>query len=301
MDVGQLRTLAQVVESGTFERAAQELHITAPAVSQRIRALEREVGKVLVHRTVPIHITESGEPMLRLARQVLELHRSAMAEMGQGPEDTRELAIAVNADSVSTWFTGVLAEAHAWRDVSLYLHLEDEDHSRHLLQSGEVSSAITTSAKPVAGCRIVPLGSMRFRPMIAPTLLEEFGTSDGGVDLARCPLVMFSPKDDLQHEQLAAFRDVLGHIDPPHHTIPSSEAFVRAIADGLGWGMVATLQLAGARFAMTDADLAVVPGIEESHVQLYFQRWSTDTPALARLEQSVRRHAAVLGDIVEVN
>lgn len=295
MDIEQLRTLAHVIDAGTFDRAADQLHITAPAVSQRIKALEREFGHVLVHRTVPITPTDVGETVLRLARQVLELHRGTLMELGQASGSVRELAIAVNADSVATWFTGVLADAAAWRDVVLHLHLEDEDHSRRLLQGGQVSSAITTSTRPVPGCRTIRLGSMLYRPMIAPSLRERYRRGRG-VDLARCPLVMFSSKDDLQHTQLAALRDVVGHIDPPHHTIGSSEAFVRAVADGLGWGMVATLQLAGARFALTDADLEQIPGIGVSRVELYLQRWAAATPELDRLEESIRRNAAMLRD-----
>lgn len=294
MDVEQLRTLAAVIDAGTFDKAAQTLHITSPAVSHRIKALERDIGRVLVHRSVPVEVTEAGESVLRLARQVIELELATRAEIGQGPEHVHELAIAVNADSLSTWFRGVLTDAASWSDVTVHLHLEDEDHSRQLLQRGEVSAAITTSSRPVAGCRTFPLGSMRFRPMISPQLLERF-RKGRGVDLGRCPLVMFSEKDDLQHDQLAALRDELGAINPPRHVIGSSESFVRAVADGLGWGMVATLQLADGAFAMTDQDLVRVPGVADSRVELYLQRWSMATVGLERLEESVRRHSRILG------
>lgn len=51
MQVEQLRALLAVVDHGTFEAAARTLHATSSAVSQRIKVLERDAGRVLVERT----------------------------------------------------------------------------------------------------------------------------------------------------------------------------------------------------------------------------------------------------------
>ena len=81
---------------------------------------------------------------------------------------------------------------------------------------------------------------------------------------------------------------------PPEHRVPSAEAFVRAIADGIGWGMVPRLQLPGAPFAAADTPLLPVPGLHPEAVSLHLQRWSTALPALALLEDAVRRGARAL-------
>ncbi len=62
--------LAAAVSEGTFEAAARVLDVTPSAVSQRIRALEIATGRVLLVRSKPIRVTESGDAVLRLARQV---------------------------------------------------------------------------------------------------------------------------------------------------------------------------------------------------------------------------------------
>ncbi|MCW2949085.1 MAG: LysR family transcriptional regulator [Thermoleophilia bacterium] len=49
-DIHLLRTFLTVYRSGTFTRAAQELHLTQPAVSQHMRTLESQVGKPLFRR-----------------------------------------------------------------------------------------------------------------------------------------------------------------------------------------------------------------------------------------------------------
>ena len=52
-----LETLAVVVKDGTFDAAARTLHVTPSAVSQRIKALELRVGRVLVVRSKPVRVT----------------------------------------------------------------------------------------------------------------------------------------------------------------------------------------------------------------------------------------------------
>ena len=50
MDAVHLATFESVVEEGSFEAAARALHVTPSAISQRIKALEQDVGQVLVRR-----------------------------------------------------------------------------------------------------------------------------------------------------------------------------------------------------------------------------------------------------------
>lgn len=287
MDIEQLRTLVAAVDEGAFDRAAARLSISPPAVSQRIKALESQTGRVLLRRTAPVRPTEPGEAVLRMARQVLSLHDSARVELGMDQAELTPLDVAVNADSLATWFRPVLAELAApGTGISVRLRSEDQDHSRRLLFAGEVAAAITTSSAPVTGCRTIPLGAMVYEPRAAASLLEHAGPQP---DLARLPVVVYDDKDDLQSAALHR-AGITGR--PPEHRVPSAEAFVRAIADGIGWGMVPRLQLPGAPFAADDdIPLLPVPGLQPEAVSLHLQRWSTALPALALLEDAVRRGA----------
>jgi DNA-binding transcriptional LysR family regulator len=78
LDVHQLAALAAVIELGTFD-AAEWLHVTPSAVSQRIKSLEQRVGQVLV-REKPCRATAAGVPLLRLAAQTSLLESEALAE-----------------------------------------------------------------------------------------------------------------------------------------------------------------------------------------------------------------------------
>src|SRR3954470_5131115 len=103
-DLGQLRALDATVREGTLEAAARALHVTPSAISQRLRALEIATGRVLLVRTKPVQVTQSGQAVLRLARQLDLLAADVARELGEDDADGRpRLPIAVNADSMATW------------------------------------------------------------------------------------------------------------------------------------------------------------------------------------------------------
>lgn len=72
MDLRQLRYFAQVVESGSFSKAANQLHVAQPALSQHVRHLEEELGVVLLHRSSQgVKATEAGGRLLVHAKRIL--------------------------------------------------------------------------------------------------------------------------------------------------------------------------------------------------------------------------------------
>src|ERR687885_1683903 len=104
LDLAQLRALDATVRGGTLEAAARALHVTPSAVSQRLRALEVATGRILLVRTKPVQVTDSGQAVLRLARQVDLLAADVVRELGGDGADGAlpVLPVAVNADSLAT-------------------------------------------------------------------------------------------------------------------------------------------------------------------------------------------------------
>src|SRR6185312_12208010 len=92
IDQGQLEALLAAVTEGTFDAAARALHVTPSAVSQRIKALETRVGRVLVTRSKPVAPTASGTVLLRAARQMQAIAIEALGELGDD-EAGRPLAV----------------------------------------------------------------------------------------------------------------------------------------------------------------------------------------------------------------
>jgi DNA-binding transcriptional LysR family regulator len=84
MDVRQLRAIVAVVDHGGVTRAAEELHVAQPSLSQTIRSLEREFGVELFHRVGRrLVLTAAGEALLGPARQVLRDMETVAASVAQ--------------------------------------------------------------------------------------------------------------------------------------------------------------------------------------------------------------------------
>lgn len=282
MNFEHLRALTAIVDEGTFEGAADVLGISPSAVSQRIKALETSVGQVVVRRSLPCTPTDAGAVLLRMARQVHILEAEAWDSLGNGPSSRGQTPVAVNADSLATWFVPVMREAAKWPDTTLDLHVEDQDHSSQLLRQGDVIGAVTADPRPVSGCRAEHLGNMRYVPVAAAGLHRQFSTSDG-VDWARMPALQFNAKDDMQRRVLQS-RGI--EYPTPTHSIPSSEGFFAAVKVGLGWGMIPEIQL-GAEVAA--GSLVLLEEHAHHDVALYWQSWALDSPRLKRLTESVRK------------
>ena len=284
LDLGQLRALSAAVSEGTLEAAARALHVTPSAISQRLRALEVATGRVLLVRSRPVQVTESGEALLRLARQVELLARDTAAELGAGAEqETTTLPIAVNADSLSTWVLPALASAAG--PVSFDLHRDDEEHTAALLRSGAVVAAITAAPVAVPGCSVTALGTMRYRPTASPAFARRW-LPDGPTPaaLAVAPVVVFDRKDDLQHRYLRG--RLPAGAQPPAHSVPSSADFLAAVRLGLGWGMLPDLQTRRGG-ADDPGDLVVLDPAATTDVSLYWQQWKLRSPSLDRIASAV--------------
>lgn len=232
LDLGHLRALDATVREGTLEAAARALHVTPSAVSQRLRALEVATGRILLVRSRPVQVTESGQAVLRAARQIDLLTADVARELGGDPSPGRvpALPIAVNADSMATWVLPALAPLAG--DVCFDLYREDQEHTGALLRAGTVMAAVTAEAQPVPGCTSTRLGGMRYRPMATSGFARRwFPAGPTPEALARSPVVVFDRKDDLQHRYLHARAG--SDVAPPVHYVPASADFVAAIALGL--------------------------------------------------------------------
>jgi LysR family transcriptional regulator (chromosome initiation inhibitor) len=284
-DLDQLRALAAAVTHGSLDAAAAVLHVTPSAVSQRLRALESAAGQVLLVRSRPVRPTPAGATLVRLARQVELLLADANRELAvsageQGGGSLPVLPVAVNADSLATWVLPALASVAGVAQVDV--HREDETRTSELLRDGRVVAAVTTEARPVAGCRSTRLGSLRYRPMATPRYVERWLPAGPSAEaLERAPVVVFDRADELQHGYA---RSRGAGPDAPMHHVPSSADFVEAILLGMGWGMLPEQQ--SARHERTGALVPLEAG-GAVDVVLHWQRWALRTPSLDALTDAV--------------
>ncbi|MEV7081208.1 LysR family transcriptional regulator ArgP [Streptomyces sp. NPDC093516] len=290
LPLDQLRTLLAVVDEGTFDAAAARLHVTPSAISQRVKALEQRTGRVVLMRTKPVRPTESGAVLVRLARQVARLERDAYAELGlSGTGEPVRVSVAVNADSLATWFLPVLSRVPPELRLYFELRREDEDHTAALLREGAVMAAVTSSPDPVPGCSVRALGRMRYLPVAAPDFAARRPAGPLAEVLLEAPVVVFDRRDDFQDGFVRRLTRGRSGASALRHYVPTSEGFVEAVAAGLGWGLVPEAQaeplLRAGRLVGIAPELTV-------DVPLYWQQWRLDSPALAQVAQTVTATAA---------
>ncbi|GAA3998854.1 LysR family transcriptional regulator ArgP [Streptomyces plumbiresistens] len=290
LPLDQVRTLLSVVDEGTFDAAAAALHVTPSAVSQRVKALEQRTGRVLLVRTKPVRPTESGEVVVRFARQLARLERDARAELGmRGEGEPTRVSVAVNADSLSTWFLGALTRVPQEPPLCFELRREDETRTAALLREGLVMAAVTSSPDAVAGCSVRALGRMRYLAAASPAFAERHLGGPLREALAQAPVLAFDRSDDLQDAFVRRLRRGRGGASPVRHSVPTSEGFVDAVTAGLGWGLVPEMQ---ADRLLREGRLVSLAPDRPVDVPLYWQQWKLDSPALAAVADAVAATAA---------
>lgn len=241
LDYASLAAVSQVVRDGSFERAARSLHVTPSAVSQRIKLLEDRLGLALIVRGTPCTATDAGLRLCRHVEQVgmleRDLHR-ALPALGalDDPVGRVTLKVAVNADTLDGWFVGAAARFCDTQPALVDVSVDDQDHTAEWLRTGAVIAAVTSSAKPVQGCRSIPLGHMPYVATASPAFVRRhFSKGVNAGSLAEAPSMTFNRKDKLQNDWV---RGVCGKsVEVPRHWLPSSMAFVSGALAGLGWGM----------------------------------------------------------------
>lgn len=289
-----LHTLLAVIDAGSFDAAAAALHVTPSAVSQRIKALEKQCGAVLLQRSSPPVPTGAGYVVVRMARQVAQLQHEALAAVGVGNLAGQRpvIPVVVNPDSFAAWFLDALVELQNTTHASFKVHLEAEQHSATYLREGTVLAAVTATPEPVQGCRVQRLGVMRYYAVACHTLVDDAGGIDALLaDLDRYPVLAFDANDDLQHRFC---RHWLGRdLTSPIHYIPSSSEYLRALIDGLGWGLLT--EPFHSR-SVTNGDLVDLAPRMVLDVPLYWQRWKIPSPLLEAMTTAVVAHSSkVLG------
>ncbi|KIV65906.1 LysR family transcriptional regulator ArgP [Metapseudomonas otitidis] len=285
-DYKLLAALAAVVEQGGFERAAQVLGLSQSAVSQRVKLLEARVGQPVLVRAAPPAPTEIGTRLLNHVQQVRLLERDLQAQVpaldeGGLPE---RLRIAINADSLATWWAPAVADYCSSHRVLMDLVVEDQEVGLKRMRAGEVAGCICAAERPVAGARSLALGAMRYRALASPGFVaRHFSRGVTAEALLNAPSIVYGPDDQLQHRYLAAL-GIQGAF--PHHLCPSSEGFVRLTQAGLGWGLVPEHQVEG---ELARGELVELIPQRPIDVPLYWHHWRHGGELLASLTDHLAR------------
>lgn len=283
-DSRQCEALLAVIDGGSFEQAAAMLHLTPSAVSQRVRALETHVGNPLVLRTRPCRATPAGQRLLQHLRRVQSMEDDLRSDFDGEHAAPLRVAIALNNDSLASWFLPAVAPFAIREQILLDLTLDDQDHTYTLLEAGHALGCITTEAQAMRGCAVETLGAMRYRCVASPAFRDRwFAKGMTRAAVREAPLLVFDRKDRLQSDFLLKHYGMPDDVIPRHY-VPASEPFMQAIALGLGWGMLPELQMKNMRRPSGLVDIAPT---RPTDVHLYWHCWKVQSPRMERLSRAL--------------
>ncbi|UWF51538.1 HTH-type transcriptional regulator ArgP [Pseudomonas sp. N3-W] len=282
LDAKQMQAFLAIVESGSFEKAAERLSITPSAVSQRIHALEARLGNSMVVRGRPCEPTQAGRKLMLYLRRATVLEEELLNELSADEKAHLRVVIAVNGDTLATWFFPALAEMFVSENILLDLMVDDQDHTYTLLESGQVIGCIGTRSQPMRGCFAEPLGSVRYQLVASPAFQARWFPKGLTRDAARkAPVFAYSRKDTLQSDFMQSRFGL--HADAyPIHYLSLPEARLKAIRRGLGYGMVPHMQVSD---LLKSRDLVDVAPGEFTDVALYWHAWALQSPRMEALSE----------------
>ena len=292
LDYKLIEALAMVAQGGGFDKAATALHITQSAVSQRVKLLEEQMGQILVARTAPPRLTSAGRNLLKHYLQVKRLEDDLFGEMAQQVGYT-PIAVALNADSLATWFLDAIQSFVVKDGVLLDIRVDDQEQTHQLLKDGAVVGCISTKEQALQGCRIDYLGQMNYHLFASPEFAKKwFPAGLTLADVCRAPGIIFNRQDQLH---IKLFQLALGQVPDsiPAHYVPSAEKFVDFIALGLGYGMLPRQQSQPFTGNGRLVDLAPEHTIP---VKLYWHCWNLNSKLLVKFTRQLILGAKALLD-----
>lgn len=239
-DYGQLEALVFVAKEGNFHKAATKLFITQPAISQRIRALEEKVGRPLLVRSHPIRPTAEGQRLISHFHLVALLEGEVASKwQAHTHKEYRPLPIALNTESLSTWFFNAVEKFLTHQAVVLELHTEEQVNTIRMLEEGLVVGCVTSIKKASSGCQSTPLGRMIYRCTATPQFRDKFfsrGVTTGS--LAEAPAAHYGRQDDLHELFLSKYFKRIEQRVSTYTYIPSAEGLVEATRRGLAYSIL---------------------------------------------------------------
>jgi DNA-binding transcriptional LysR family regulator len=197
-----LRTFLAVVDAGTYSAAAAALHMSQPAISQQIRALEEQLGEIRLFRRVgkKMALTHAGEELLVSARELVQLaERAEQSILALKGQVAGRVALGCTASSGERLLPRILAGFQPqFPSVMLDLVVAPADELLDALAERSLSLVLIEEQQRRRGLELTPLGGEAL-VLLAPTghaLLKQAQVSPTA--LRELPLVLPRPGSPLR-------------------------------------------------------------------------------------------------------
>jgi len=238
IDFRNLETFLLVARLASFRGAADRLHTTQPAISQRIAQLEADLGvRLLVRESRTVAPTPKGRELLGYAERLLALRSEMIAAVADPATLVGVLRIGVAETIVHTWLPALVARvSREFPRLALEVEVDISPNLRDRLLAREVDLAFLMES--FAGEPLVSRDLCRY-PLAFVASPQLVGGSAAMTlnDLARLPIMTFSRRT----KPYEAVRDAFARPELPRvrlHASASVATLVRMAEQGLGVAVI---------------------------------------------------------------
>ncbi|HEY7889616.1 MAG TPA: LysR family transcriptional regulator [Steroidobacteraceae bacterium] len=301
----QMRVFAAVARHLSFTRAAQELHLTQPAVSQQVGLLEEEVGMPLFEQIGrKIRLAPAGMELLRYATQITELLREA-GETLAAMQGLKRGVLKLGAVSTAKYFAPTLLSAFtpAYPEVTIKFTVANREEIVRLLGANELDLVIMgrppreldTTAEPFARHPFVIIASLNH-----PLARRR-----------RIPLKSLARESFLIREQGSGTRASMEHVFRERGVhfrasmeVSSNETIKQAVMAGMGLSFISshTIGLEAQAGRLAILDVAGLPIVRDWYVIHLREKILSPIAAAFRaylLENGARVILETVGDVTK--
>lgn len=287
MDYRGIEALHTVLEMQSFEAAAQKLHITQSAISQRIKGVEAQYGQPVLIRVLPYRPTDLGKQLIGHFRQVCLLEEDLKKEI-QRTTSTPRIAIALNRDSLETWFLDLIGETDAFRDVFVEVVADDQELTLDYLKNGLVSACLSTCEKEILGGRVHFLGNMEYVLVASPSFVKKYFSKGSSKECLRnAPALIYDQNDGLHERYLEKYFNLDGRA-VNYHVIPSVAGFKKFALLGYGYALIPKIDIIN---ELNSKQLLQLYSDKIWKTPLYWHYWSVQSKFYQNFNAEVIQHA----------
>lgn len=229
----ELTVFVQVVENGSFSRAAKQLSMANSAVSRVVKRLEEKLGVNLINRTTrQVRLTEEGSQYFRRVQKILQEMAAAEAEMLAVHEVPQGILRVDSAMPMVLHLLVPLAAKFNERYPHIQLSLVSSEGYINLIER-KVDIALRAGELDDSGLRARHLFDSHFRVVASPEYLSKHGTPQSTEDLANHQCLGF-----IEHTFLNTWAVFDAQGNPykisPHFTASSGEILRSLCLSGCG-------------------------------------------------------------------
>lgn len=240
IDIKQLEAFCKVIRCGSFDQAAQALNLTSSAISQRVKALEEHIGVPLLLRGTNT-ATPAGASVLEYANKLELLEHDLTRKIKPALTDEyMHATLAVNVDSLSTWFQEVYVQLIKTIDVLPEIVIDDQSATFEHLSKGRAVGCVSSIKATSRSVSNALLGHMDYTCVAHVDFAKKWFPSGLSLHQAlKAPAIVYNSDDGL-HDDLMHRVFGLKKVHYPKTEMPSQDGIIHATFNQCGYCMVPT-------------------------------------------------------------